>query len=98
MSEEKEVKVIPAKEVSVYECGMCGRDGGPDKDCDLCHGNPRLKQTRSYTLSEERQGMNPEEGERRYGPMGEVSPRIVVLPGGHNPAQGLENPSNQEKN
>lgn len=93
----EEVKKVE-KTVSRYECSMCGLDGGPDPGCELCHGNKRFLQERNFTLSEERQGLNPERGKDRYGPTGDVNPRIVVVPGGYNPAQGLQNQSNQEKN
>ena len=70
--------------VSEWECGMCGRDGGPVDECDLCHGNQTFKQSRAFTLTEERQGKNPNTSDR-YGPHGEVGPKIVLLPGGAMP-------------
>jgi hypothetical protein len=79
---------MTGKQVSEFECSMCGRDGGPDIGCELCRGNQTFRQTRSFTLSEERQGLNPEGEKKRYGPYGEVNPRIVVLPGGFDPSKG----------
>lgn len=73
-------------QVSDVECSMCGKDGGPIPECDLCHGNQRYRQSRAFTQSEERQGLNPNHD--RYGRTGDVSPKIVVLPGGFDPRQG----------
>ena len=70
---------------SEIECSMCGRDGGPTVECELCKGAPRFAQKRHFTLSEERQGLNKEERSERYGRYGDVSPRIVDLPGSFNP-------------
>lgn len=73
--------------ISEWECSMCGRDGGPVSSCELCSGNQRFFQKRNFTLSEERQGKNPEGNKERYGPYGETGPKIVVLPGGTMPGQ-----------
>lgn len=78
------------KQVSEFECSMCARDGGPVESCDLCKGASRFRQSRSFSLSEERQGLNPDAGKKRYGPTGDVNPRIVVLPGGYDPRQGKQ--------
>lgn len=67
------------------ECGMCGRNGGPAVECDLCHGNPRFAQERHFTLSEERQGKNKKKDDKRYGAYGDVMPRVINLPGSTNP-------------
>lgn len=72
--------------VSEFECGMCGIDGGPRPECELCHGSVRYRQKRHFTLSEERQGLNPNPG-NRYGRNGEVGPRIAVVPGGMDPGK-----------
>lgn len=74
-------------EVSQIECGMCGRDGGVYAECELCGGKLALNQSRAFTLTEERQGKNPD-AKHRYGPTGDVSPKIVVLPGGYDPRAG----------
>jgi hypothetical protein len=39
-----------------FECGMCGRDGGPVEGCKDCHGNTRFLQRRANTLSDLRSG------------------------------------------
>jgi hypothetical protein len=39
-----------------YECGVCGRDGGPVEGCATCHGNQRHRQAKQYSLSELRSG------------------------------------------
>ncbi len=70
-----------------YECGMCGRNGGPIEACDLCKGSKRFLQERHYTLSEERSGLNSKEREARYGRYGAVMPKVVNLPGSANPMQ-----------
>lgn len=97
MSEEKSTEqpvelnvqqVQPEKKVSAVECSMCGRDGGPAPDCELCLGNKRFIQSRSFTRTEEQQGLNKEEAARRYGRTGDVNPRIVQLPGGVLPGGG----------
>lgn len=74
-------------DVSEYECSMCGRDGGPAVGCELCGGNERFLAKREFTLSEERQGKNPNAGDR-YSRTGDVSPKLVVLPGGTIPGRG----------
>lgn len=74
-----------AKPVSDVQCSMCGRDGGPVPECDLCLGNQRFVQSRAFTLTEERQGLNTDEAARRYGRTGDVNPRIIQLPGGFVP-------------
>lgn len=74
--------------ISEVECSLCGRAGGPYVGCAAgCNGNPRYIQSRSFTLTEERQGKNPD-SKSRYGPTGDVGPKIVVVPGGHDPRQG----------
>jgi hypothetical protein len=78
-------------EVSEVECSICGKDGGPQLACPICKGNQRFVQSRSFTLSEERQGKNPN-AEDRYGPDGGLGPKIVVLPGGFDPRQGKPQP------
>lgn len=83
--EPEEQENQPQAQPQALECSMCGRDGGPVASCDLCHGAQRFAQERHYTLSEERQGKNPNPGNDRYGPHGEVGPKIVVLPGGTMP-------------
>lgn len=90
-----------SQEVSQWECGMCGRDNGPVAECELCHGNQRFVQSRAFTTSEERQGKNPDANQDRYGPYGDVNPRIVVLPGGFDPRTRVQeanksNPSQGE--
>jgi hypothetical protein len=79
---------MPDQSASSTECSMCGRDGGPVPACELCGGNQRYAQERHFTLSEERQGLNPNKDGDRYGLHGDVSPKIVVLPGGYDPRQG----------
>ena len=74
-----------APPASDIECGMCGRDGGPQVQCEVCKGSPRFAQKRHYTLSEERRGLNEEERNDRYGQYGEVGPKVVNLPGSFNP-------------
>ncbi len=71
-------------QVSELECSMCGRDGGPVAECQLCFGSPRFIQKRHFTLTEERAGKNPD-AKKRYGPTGDVNPKVVVLPGGFDP-------------
>lgn len=78
---------------SDIECAMCGRDGGPVAECQLCQGSSRFAQKRHFTLSEERQGLNEEERNSRYGRYGGVMPKIVNLPGSINPMQGTPNKS-----
>jgi hypothetical protein len=73
---------------SALECSICGRDGGPVVSCEVCGGNQRFAQARAFSLTEERQGLNKEEKKDRYGLYGDVSPNIVVLPGGYDPRQG----------
>lgn len=86
----EEQQAAAQKPVSEYECSMCGKDGGPTPDCELCRGNERFRQSRAFTISEERQGKNPDANRDRYGPYGDVNPKIVVLPGGWDPRQGRE--------
>lgn len=72
----------PAPEI---ECSTCGLVGYPPPECDLCHGTARV-QSRAYTRSEEIRGQGKDE--TRYGRTGDVSPKIVKLPGSANPHQG----------
>jgi hypothetical protein len=76
---------IPEQTVSSIECGLCGRDGGVHEGCELCHGAQRFNTNRSFSLSEERRGLNPDGQKARYGLYGEVGPRIVSVPGGQTP-------------
>ncbi len=71
----------------LWECSLCGHDGGPMPDCDLCHGNQHYCQTKAYTLSEERRmaAANPE----RYGRTGAVGPKIASVPGSGNPGNPM---------
>jgi hypothetical protein len=72
MSEE----VNPEPEAVEFECGLCGASNRTG--CDLCQNdNTRFRQTRHYTLSEERQGLNPDAAKKRYGPQGEVGPEQI---------------------
>lgn len=77
--EDTEVKQNPVDET--VECSMCGVVGGPEAGCDLCHGSSRYRQARHFTLTEERQGKNPNANDR-YGRYGEVGPKIAIVPGG----------------
>jgi len=78
-------------EFSDVECAVCGLDGGPDADCSICHGNAQ-KQSRAYTLSEERSGRVPEDHESRYRQDGAVGPKIITyLPGSGGPGGGIGN-------
>lgn len=70
---------------SVIECSMCGRAGGPTSVCEICHGNGGT-QERAYTRTEESQGKGKDPS--RYGRTGNVSPKIVSLPGSFSPDQG----------
>lgn len=74
---------VESPEVDV-ECGTCGRVGTPFAGCDICHGNATV-QSRAFTRSEEVRGAkgDPE----RYSRTGNVSPKIVALPGSFTPAQ-----------
>lgn len=67
------------------ECGTCGRTGNPPPECELCHGNAPV-QKRAYTRSEEIRGLGKDEA--RYGRTGNVSPKIVSLPGSMPPREG----------
>jgi hypothetical protein len=85
---------------SEIECSICGRDGGPYEGCPAgCNGNPRFIQSRSFTLTEERQGLNPKKDSERYGLAGDVSPKIVVLPGGADPrtSRPAQNDGNKQQ-
>ena len=74
-------------EVQIMECGMCGQEAPTDPECPMCGGdNQRFLQPRSYTLSEERQGKNPNPNDR-YSRTGDVSPKLVLLPGGAVPGK-----------
>lgn len=73
------------KQVSELECSMCGLDGGSVPGCDLCRGTAR-NQPRSFTITEEARGLNPDKS-KRYGTMGDTSPRIVEVPGGQHAPQ-----------
>lgn len=42
-----------------FECGMCGRDGGPVTACNDCRGAERFRQPKAATLSEYRSGRTP---------------------------------------
>lgn len=66
------------------ECGVCGRVPGPFPDCELCHGNAKV-QSRAFTRTEEQQGAKSDPD--RYSRTGNVSPTIVVVPGGFDPSQ-----------
>lgn len=69
------------------ECGVCGKPGGPNEQCGICHGNAP-SQARAYTLSEERSGRAPDDGER-YSRTGAVGPKIISLPGSGLPGGGI---------
>lgn len=60
------------------ECGVCGKTGGPNVSCGICHGHAPV-QSRAYTLSEVRSGRAPEND--RYGPNMTVGPKKISLPG-----------------
>ena len=42
-------------QVEEIECSLCGRDGGPFRGCEHCHGNAGV-QPRAYSLSDIRAG------------------------------------------
>jgi hypothetical protein len=67
------------------ECGTCGRVGGPVPTCEICHGNGRI-QERRFSRSEEIRGEGGDTS--RYSRTGDVSPKIVQLPGSFRPDQG----------
>lgn len=65
------------------ECGTCGKNGFAGEICSVCH-RP-IDQERQYTLSEERSGRAPDNGER-YTRTGYVPPKIITnLPGSGGP-------------
>lgn len=66
------------------ECSVCGLVGKPPVGCDMCHGTAPI-QSRAYTRTEENQGKGKDDS--RYGRTGNVSPKIVQLPGSA-PSQG----------
>lgn len=73
------------QEQSNIECSTCGRVGGPLDACEICHGNGGT-QSRAFSRTEQNQGLGKDE--KRYGLGGNVSPKIVNLPGSFNPSQG----------
>jgi len=75
-TEEKPVEAGAIDES--IECGICGKAGGPNEGCGLCHGHAPV-QSRAYTLSDVRTGRAPEDN--RYGVGGSVGPTVVTLPG-----------------
>lgn len=75
----QEKKMSEEKVESELECSICGHDGGPYPECDLCKGNMRFVQSKAYTLTEERQKAAKDPG--RYGRTGAVGPKIINLPG-----------------
>jgi hypothetical protein len=81
MSEEQ-VQPTPEPEI---ECSVCGFAGQPPLACEICRGTAKV-QSRAYTRTEENQGKGKDE--TRYGRTGNVSPKIVNLPGSANPTQG----------
>jgi hypothetical protein len=68
---------------SNIECSTCGRVGGPDAGCEICHGRGG-SQSRAFTRTEENQGKVG--GTDRYSRTGNVSLKIVNLPGSFSPA------------
>lgn len=60
------------------ECSVCGMVGYPPPGCGICNGNAR-PQSRAFTRTEENQGKGGDNS--RYGRTGNVSPKIVDLPG-----------------
>lgn len=73
-----EKPVVASEPDESIECGICGKAGGPNVQCGICHGHAPT-QSRAYTLSDVRSGRAPDDG--RYGPGGSVSPTVVTLPG-----------------
>jgi hypothetical protein len=67
-------------EEQTTECSVCGFVPGPHPSCSICHGNRAFFRTRQYTRSEEVRGDAPEKDDR-YSRTGDVSPKIVNLPG-----------------
>src|SRR5208282_55420 len=69
----------PQIDPETVECATCGKNGFPSKGCNICHGTANI-QSRAYTLSEERSGRAPNDGER-YDRLGKCGPKIVQVPG-----------------
>jgi hypothetical protein len=67
------------------ECSICGHVPGPFADCEICHGNTTFTQSRAFTRTEESRGAkgDPE----RYSRTGNVSPKIVMVPGSFDPSR-----------
>lgn len=70
-------EVQPAQ--SDTECAVCGFVPGPYPACGICHGNGETRE-RHFTRSEEIRGDAPHQSDR-YSRTGDVSPKIVNLPG-----------------
>ena len=49
---------------NLQECSLCGLNGSPPPNCDMCHGGAPV-QPRAYTLSDQRAGRAPQDD--RYG-------------------------------
>lgn len=73
----------PPEPEATTECSICGRVPGPAPECEICHGNQSFTRQRQFTLSEERRGR--ETDPERYSRTGNVSPKVVNLPGSFNP-------------
>jgi hypothetical protein len=67
---------------SEVECGICGKDGGPVADCDICGGNRTFTRPKQFTRTEEIRSAQSDPG--RYSRTGDVSPTIINLPGSAN--------------
>lgn len=63
-------------ELAKVECSLCGRDGEPPEDCEICHGGAKV-QSRAHTLSDSRAGRVPNED--RYGADGGLNPKSSPL-------------------
>lgn len=74
-----------SEENAEVECSICGKVGGPYVGCDLCNGNRQFVQSRAFTRTEEAQGRKTDP--ERYSRTGNVSPKIVSLPGSFTPDQ-----------
>jgi hypothetical protein len=61
------------------ECAVCGFVPGPYAGCGICGGSAETR-TRHFTRSEEIRG-DANESNDRYSRTGDVSPKIVNLPG-----------------
>lgn len=78
MSDEQQDQPRIASPEATTECAICGHVPGPFPDCTTCHGKAQV-QSRAYTRTEEQRGAQSDPD--RYGPGGNVSPKVVSLPG-----------------